>query len=317
MTSTRGAGSTIGAVRNLYLLPLLLLAACGEAETPAKRGAVAAMPQGCAVSSVDVKQPRVPLPLTGPFFGQEIWLSYKSEAHKAFGFRYPRSRAEALALVRDLCRKVHAGQDIGALARQWSNGPWGRADGLIVVPEPAHRNAPDARDVALFRTPVGALTPLIEYQGGFWFARRIEAAKGQILTNKLEAAMRVRARARVIHIHHAGAFPRRVEFDNHPRERAIATAQWIIQEVRDRGVAFADLAKKWSNDVSRERGGLLETKDPRTGQPTEWVRWGDRNFPQAVLDVVLEKGTPGVIWPEPIVSGMGVDVVLVLERHSD
>ena len=310
--------ATIVRVRALFLLPvvLVLAASCGDAPPPAP-GAVGAIPDTCAVATVDPQQPRVPSPLIGPFFGQEIWLSYKSEAHKDQGFRYPRTRVEALALARDLCRKVHAGEDIGALARRWSNGPWGRADGLVAVPEPSHQRQPDARDVALFRTPVGQLTPLLEFQGGFWFARRIDPAQGQALTKKLERAMRVRGRARVIHIHHAGAFPRRIEFDKHPQAKAVATAQWIITEARERGVAFDELARKWSNDVSRERGGLLETRDPRTGEKTEWVRWGDRNFPQAVLDVILEQGTPGEVWPEPVVSGMGVDVVLVLERRTD
>lgn len=261
----------------------------------------------------------VALPLEGICWAQEIWISYRSEAHVGQGFRYPRTREEALAKARDLCRKVHAGADIGVLARRWSNGDFGLADGLCVAPEPSHRTKPDARDVTLSRTAVGALTPLIEWRGGFWFARRITERAGRVLDAKLRKAQRVRARARVIHIHHAGAFPRRHEFDRFTKAEAVAKAWAIIRELeRKDGPTFADLSRKHNNDQgTRERDGLLTTRHPRTKEQTEWIRWGDRNFSQQLLDVLLEKGTPGKLWPEPVVSGQGVDVVLLLERRSD
>ena len=58
------------------------------------------------------------------------------------------------------------------------------------------------------------------------------------------------------------------------------------------------------------------TTDPITKKPTEWIRWGDRNFSQPLLEVILDKATPGQVWPQPIISGQGIDIALVLERQS-
>ncbi len=302
---------------------LLLLCGCGDdgkappAASPA--GGPPAVPRACGVTPVNLRQ--APRTLPGVYWGQEIWLSWRDPkfSGKGFGFRYPRSRDEALAKARELCAQVHAGADLGQLARRWSNGDFGIADGLCVVPEPAHRTAPDERDVTLFRTPPGHLTPLIEWRGGFWFARRITRQAGRILDVKLRRAMKVRARARVIHIHHRGAFPRRQEFDDFLQEQAVRKAWQILAELRrPGGPTFDKLAREHCNDArARKRGGLLQTRDPVTGKPTEWIRWGDRNFNQPMLDVILEKGTPGNVWPKPVISGQGVDVVFVLERRTD
>jgi hypothetical protein len=269
------------------------------------------------VQPSDAPHARLPHPLLGVAFGQEIWLSYHDKAWAGHGYRYPRSREKALALVRDLCRQVHQGADIGALARTWSNAVGGRAEGFCAVPRPDHREHPDARDAALYLTPVGGLTPVLEWHGGFWFARRVDRAKGEALGRELQAASRVRARARVIHVHYAGAYPRRVEFDDYPKARAIARAKAILREILDGHATFEEMARKESNDVSRRDGGLLHTKDPRTGKRTEWIHWGDPGFPEPLLDVILAKATPGKVWPNPIVSGWGVDLVLVLERRTD
>jgi len=310
----------------LLLGTCLLLTGCGDDDADLARGGVheadapaADLPRACGVKTVDLRA--APHTLPGVYWGQEIWLSWREAkyAGKAFGFRYPRSRDEALAKARDLCRQVHGGADPGKLARRWSNGDFGIADGLCVVPEPAHRTQPDERDITLFRTRVGDLTPLIEWRGGFWFARRIAPLAGRRLDLKLRKAMKVRARARVIHIHHRGAFPRRNEFDNFLQEQAVRKAWQIIAELqRPGGPSFDKLAREHCNDKkARARGGLLQTRDPVTKKPTEWIRWGDRNFNQPMLEVILEKGTPGKVWPAPVISGQGVDVVFVLERRTD
>ena len=288
------------------LLLVLLAAGCGDGEPARPANGSARTDEVCRLTPVSLAG--VPRPLPGICWAQEIWISGETA-------RYGRTREEALAHARDLCRQVHAGADIGSLARRWSNGNFGVADGLCVVPEPAHRNQPDERDVTLYRTPVGELTPLIEWRGGFWFARRVGEAVGR----RLEAALQVRARARVIHIHYAGACPRRHEFDEYPKEHAVAKAWEIIRELEHPdGKSFVELARKHSNDAgTRERDGLLMTKDPITKEPTDWIRWGDRNFSWQLLEVILEKATPGTLWPEPVISSQGVDVVLLLERRTD
>lgn len=296
----------------LLLAPVWgLFSACGDGGPGEAAG-----PETCAVSTVEVEHARVPLPIPGLYWGQEIWVTYKSDVHQDYGVRSSRSRAEALDLARKLCRAVEGGEDIGPLARRWSNGMGGLAEGFAVVPEPAHRAAPDARDLALIQTQPGELTPLLEWRGGFWFARRVTKERGQALGAKLAQRAATRAKARVIHIHHSGAFPRRHEFDAYTKEQAVAKAWGLIRKIQD-GADFEELARLHSNDArTRAQGGLLSTKDPRTGEPTEWVHWGDRSFSQPLLDVILEKAVPGTLWPEPVLSGQGVDLVLVLQRES-
>ena len=301
--------------RRVTCLGLLLflggsLLGCGKGDPPA------ASVDGCAVTEIDIRAARLPRPIAGLYWGQEIWVTYKSDVHQDYGVRSSRSRDEALELARSLCRAVHGGEDIGVLARKWSNGMGGLARGFAVVPEPSHRDDPDARDVALMMATPGALTPLIEWRGGFWFARRIPAAEGRALAALLEREMGKRAKARVIHIHHQGAFPRRYQFDDFTKEQAITKAWALIREIQN-GADFEELARLHNNDRdTRARGGLLTSKDPRTGEPTEWIRWADRRLNQPLLDVILEKATVGTVWPEPVVSGQGVDVVLVLARET-
>ena len=292
---------------------VILLAACGggeDEEPPSIHGA-------CGLAEVDVQATRIPRPIPGLYWGQEIWITYRSDAHEDYGVRSTRSRPEALDLARKLCKAVRAGEDIGTLARKYSNGMGGLAKGFAVVPEPAHRDDPDVRDIALIQTQPGELTPLIEWQGGFWFARRITEPEGRALSELLQREMRKRARARVIHIHHRTASPRKHEFDKFTEEQAIAKAWALIREIQ-KGADFETLAREHNNDRdTRASGGLLQTVDPRTGKRTEWVRWGDRRFSQPLLEVILEKGKPGALWAEPVISGQGVDVVQVLERRSD
>lgn len=292
---------------------VLLCGACGG-EDPADQQPAGRYPAGCALQEIDLQAQRLPVPFPGLCWGQEIWVTYKSEGHEDFGFRSSRSRPEALDLARRLCSAVRGGADIGALARKWSNGRGGVAKGFCVVPHPSHRSDLDVRDVALITAEVGELTPLIEWQGGFWFARRVQATQGEALGRILIRERGKRARARVIHLHHREAFPRRHQFDKTTEKHALDKAWRLIRKIQQ-GADFSEVARKHSNDTkTRARGGLLDTTDPISGKATDWVSWGDRKFSQPLLDVILEKGAVGKLWPEPVVSGQGIDVVLVLER---
>lgn len=309
--------------RSLLVCALLLFAgtlsaACGDGgDAEDGQGVGARIPKACGLATIDVRAARVPRPIPGLYWGQEIWLTYRSEEYGIHGVRATRSREEALDLARKLCAAVHGGEDIGVLARKYSNGMGGVARGFAVVPEPSHRSAPDARDIALMNAEVGEITPLIEWRGGFWFARRIPPEQGRQLGDLLQREASKRARARVIHIHHRDAWPRRHQFDQYTKQQAVEKAWALIREIQ-RGKDFAALARLHSNDKkTRENSGLLTTIHPITKEPTEWVRWGDRNFSQPLLDVLLEKGVPGKLWPEPVISGQGVDVVFLVERKSD
>jgi hypothetical protein len=296
-----------------------MLAACGD-EAPQVTSAHGA----CAVAPFEVPPWRRP-PIAGYYYAQEVWISWHSKDPDAKGYRYPRKQPEALALARDLCKAARAGHDIGDIARKYSNGDGAVARGIIVTPEDSHRTQPDARDLLLMRTPVGELTPLIEYQGGYWFARRIGEAKARRLVELVRAWARRAARVRVIHIHYADAWPLRVQFEHFTEQQAVQKAWALIREVQKaaetgRAAAearFIELAKEHSNDgETRKDGGLLVTRHPVTGERTDRVRWGDRGFAQTLLEVILEKAEPGRVWHEPVVSPRGVDVVFVLERDE-
>jgi hypothetical protein len=263
-----------------------------------------------------LRAPAPPLPLEGLFWAQEIWISWTERGREGQGYRYPRTREDALALARALCRQAHEGADVGALARKHSNATGGRAYGFAVAPEPSHRGKPDERDMALFRTPVGELTPLLEWRGGFWFARRVDEARGLELAALQEKASRQRARARMITIQHGDSWLKQYEYEGVTHQQALDAAWSLIRRLQA-GEDFATLARTYSNDAdTKASGGLLWTHDPRTGERTEWIHWGDLRYPEPVVEVILEKARVGEVWHEPVDHGKGVSVVLVLEREE-
>lgn len=296
----------------LILAAVACTSACGETAAPP-----APKPEpdraGCAVldpSAVD-RLGTLALPVREVVYGQEIWISWMDKKHK-FGFRYPRTRQEALALARRVCGAVDAGADIGALAKQHSNAPGGRAMGFCKLPrDPA---APDLRDRAVLLTQVGARTPLVVWNGGYWFARRVSDATGRQLEARMAFAMKQRARARAIVFHHDGAFPRRVRDKPYSQAQAVAHAKGVLEALA-KGEDFGALAKQYSYDkASGARGGVLHATQPRDDESPEWIRWGDRGFPQRLLDVMLEEGPVGSVFPQPLLTKRGVIVVEVLER---
>ena len=82
--------------------------------------------------------------------------------------------------------------------------------------------------------------------------------------------------------------------------------------------AYRDRFDEFLAESERQFAATLEArrKDPISKKRTEWVRWGDRNFSQPLLEVILDKGRPGALWPAPVISGQGVDIVFVLERKT-
>lgn len=290
---------------------LLFLAACGGPDAGPDRAG------GCpgVGGALPGRRPTPPLPLVGPIHAQEIWITYDSPAHAHLGRRLPRPRAEALTLVHELCRRVKAGESLGALARRHSGAPGGVAQGYAgVLPRDAAR--PDERDLALARTPVGGLTPILDWNGGFWFAARVTPERGAELRALFERYRALRARVRAIAIGYAGSWPDRYEFRNFPQAHAEAKARALIARIQA-GEPFERVAKEHSNDgPSRERGGLLLAKDPATGEVTEWLHWGDPDYPQPLLEAALETAPVGRVLPEPLVTPHGVFVVLVEARRE-
>ncbi|MFV1959572.1 MAG: peptidylprolyl isomerase, partial [Planctomycetota bacterium] len=148
-------------------LGLLLTPACGQekARDPAN---------GAGGANTPLE------PLSGPVVGQEIWITYRAPEYQAYGRRTGRSREEARRVAESLRRRVLAGESIGSLAQRFSGAPGAAAQGFGgVLPVDPARPGPRAR--ALASVEVGGVTPLIDWMGGWWFARRVGPARGRDL----------------------------------------------------------------------------------------------------------------------------------------
>ncbi len=262
---------------------------------------------------VAVRFPTLASPAGGRAYAQEIWISHSLErGDDRPGWRPPRTREAALALARRLYGEVREGADLGTLARRHSNAPGGRAEGFAVL-EGVHR-PPESRDRVFLNTPPGRLTPLIEWNAGYWFARRVGPEQGRVLEALFRKEMNRRAKARAIVFHHANAWPMRDEFSKVHKSVAMGLAREVLEEVRA-GVPFADIASRKGNDAdSRARAGLLHATSPRGNEDPAWLRWGDIGYPAELLDVILYTGEVGRVHPEPLDTSHGVVVVEVLER---
>lgn len=281
----------------LALVLPLLLAACGDAPPAPAPGWPPA-------------PPLKPSP-DGRYYGQEVWITYTSEEHQALGRRIvARTREEAFQLAGRLRERVLAGADLGALAREHSNAPGACADGFGGV-LPRNPSQPDERDLALMRASVGELTPLVDWKGGFWFARRIEPAAARVLEQRFLAYGAVEARGRLIHIHHRDAYPSRPKL-NRTKEQAVELAESLLQRVLQ-GEDFAALAREYSEDDSGNEGGLLRIR-AADGTLREWFRIDEEGLPTPVLAVLFDAPL-GRVWPQVVVHGRGVSIVEPLERR--
>ena len=296
----------------LALLTLLGTAGCGEGAAP-----VAPVdPMRVDLWSperIHAAYPRPPRSAVGPWYGQEIWISWLKQGERA-GQRYPRSEADALALAKRLYREVRGGAELGALARNHSDAPGQRAYGY--GPLLALRAKPDDRDRVLIGTPVGRLTPLIAWQQGFWFARRVGRAKGKALAQAFHRAQGLRGRARAIVMSHQEAHPQRAETASITRTNAAAWAERLLGETQG-GTPFEELARRYSHDgPSKARGGLLHLTTPREGEDPSWLRWGDQGLPRELLEVVLETGRVGRVHPVVLDTARGYVLVEILARRE-
>ena len=276
----------------LGVLAALLLGGCGDGNgAPAGGGALAR-----------------------PIVGQEIWISYFSPEAHPYGRRTGRSAGEAKALADALRELVLAGEAIGALAREHSNAPFAAADGFTGV-LPRDEQQPTATERALGAVAVGEVTPVLDYRGGYWFAQRIAPSRTRELEALLLRESGRRARFRSIALLYRGAWIADGEVREkvvRSKEDTIQLAQSLLAEITG-GASFEEVARRASEDVSAEAGGLVEVLRP-DGTRTPWVRRQEPQIPASVLEVVFttEVGTP---HPEVIVSPRGVFLVLVEERR--
>lgn len=289
----------------LALLLATLLATCGGGD--AEQESVHLL----SPRQAQLRYPRPEPGTPGPFHAQEIWVTWRDPAYED-PFHRIRTREQALALAEDLYRQVKAGAELGPLARAHSHAPGGRIHGWAVLF--AVRQDPDLRDRVLVGTRIGELTPLVEWRGGFWFARRIEQSTGERYRAQFEAAMGLRARARAIVFHHNETHLNRDESKGITRTMARGYIQGVFDALQ-RGEKFEGLAREYSLDeASAQRGGLLHASFPLPGEDPSWLHWGDIGYPQDLLDVVLETGEVGRVHPQPLDTSWGFIAVEVLER---
>lgn len=250
---------------------------------------------------------------SGLYAGQEIWLTYNSPPHQKFGaVRLERPGAEARALAEQLRSAVLAGADIGALARQHSNAPGGVADGFCLVPNDPMRL--DARDRALMSTREGQVTELVDWLGGWWFAKRVSEDRGRELKAKFDDLLATEVRGAAIVLHYDKAYPFRRE-QKRTREQARETGAMVHARARA-GEDFAALAREFSSDEwGMLNGGELRGFDPATRSFSPWLRCVDPYHPIGLLEV-LKNGPPGVVHPELLDTGWGFVIVKPLERRK-
>jgi len=254
-------------------------------------------------------------PLDGPYVGQEVWISYGPAVPGEGLRRTGRSREEAQAIADDLHARVLAGADIGKLAQEHSNLP-GVAKGFsgVLPRDPAH---PDERDRALAHAAVGEVTPVVEWNRGFYFARRVDLATGAVLARLFEHERRLRARIRVIALLYVGAWIPDAEAREkvkRTREQAVALADMLLKKLKA-GASFEELARRHSEDGPSAKNGGIVTIPVGPGLTTEWIRRQDPGVPASVLEAAFT--TPvGELCPHVIVSERGVFVLKVEERRE-
>ncbi len=273
----------------------------------------AALNKTCAVS--DIEPPNVNGPVRDPFFAQEVWVSYLEDDVKHLPNRYPRSRNEALARVRNLCKRVYRGEDIGSVAREASNGVGARALGFTFAP--LDPKSITRRDRVYIATPVWGMTPVIEWNGGFGFAKRIDRKRGFELLALQRREARRRAKVRVITFAYRGSWPAQEKKRHITRDVARSTAQGVLNKILKEEAEFDEMARQYCFDAAtRARGGVLEVRHPKTRERTEWIHWGTRDIGSDLLKWILDERTPvGHVHPELLDFKRGWMIIEVLARE--
>ncbi len=253
-------------------------------------------------------------PIRGEYYGQEVWLTYFSPAHAAYGRRMNRTRAQARALAESLRARVASGEDVGEIAREHSNAPGAAARGFSGR-LPANPGAPSARDRAMASVEVGELTPIVDWMGGMWFARRIDTGKARELEGVLDVVRRERAKARAIVLLYEGAWvPDPSLRSTRPKEQAIELGRQLLERA-GRGEDFATLARKYSDDpASRARGGMIAVTHGKDDESTPWIHRWETWVPDSVLQAIFET-PPNTVVPHVVVSERGVFVLKVEDRR--
>jgi hypothetical protein len=273
------------------LVPLLLLAAAACGDDP---GAGTRRPE------------------PGPYVAQEVWITYHDPRYEKFGQRTGRPRDEALALAKALRAKVLAGADIGRIAQEHSNANGGAALGFSYwIAE--ERGNWEGRGPALAATRIGDVTEIIDWKGGFWFARRVSEARGKELDALFRREQQRKAKIAAIYVAYEGLdVLDEGDTVTRTKEQALRRAEEALRRALA-GEDFAVLVKNFSDHVAtRERGGAVIVKGP-DGKETDWIRPQQPWIEPEVLDAAFH-GEDGKVFPKVLDTARGLFIVKVLER---
>jgi hypothetical protein len=251
--------------------------------------------------------------LAGPYVAQEIWVTYNHEEFNHLGRRDGTPRDEARQKAEALRERVLRGEDIGALAIEHSGAPGGSSEGFSDWRGDPKRNPLDARDHELMRTPVGGVTKILDWLGGWWFAKRVSAERGRELEVRFRWEIERAARIAVIAIKYKGSWPQR--YDDKwtlTKEEAHALAESLLARALA-GEDFGALAAQHSYDENAKNGGVVRVLRTN-GERTEWIKPQEEVIERAVLKAAFE-GEIGKVWPHVIDGVIAVYLVKVLERR--
>ncbi|MCK9459866.1 MAG: peptidylprolyl isomerase [Proteobacteria bacterium] len=225
-----------------WLAICAVLCACGDDKAPRapeRETAATAVADGADEAADRAERPRgEPAPRSNQRLAASNILVAYAGAEKAAP-AVTRTKDEAKALAEGLYARVRAGEDFGALADRYSDGPERGHAGRLGVFTASKMLPAIAKTVA--GLDEGAVAPPVESGMGFHVIRR----------DKIEEIF---AAMIVVSFQGAQNAPAGV---TRSRDEARKVAGEVIAAARAPGAAFSDVAMKHSDHLTRERGGYV------------------------------------------------------------
>jgi len=191
---------------------------------------------GCSSESQEqASQPKVPEYLSA----EQVVIKHIGTAHKGRGVK--RSFADAQILVRDVYKRVEAGEDMDALAREYSDDP------------NVDRYAAQMGNFRPVDVPPVVKQQLLMLKPGE-VARPFESQRGYHIIRRLEPGPMMAAKH--ILVAHKSALRPAPEAKKRTKEEAKARAEECRKKISD-GADFSSVVKEYSNCPSRDKGGDL------------------------------------------------------------
>jgi parvulin-like peptidyl-prolyl isomerase len=215
------------------------LCACGGEEAPRVPEAKAAVPEGRSDGSkAKTRAPESAAPAPDDRFAASNILVAYAGAKKAAA-SVTRTKEEARALADQLYARIAAGEEFGAVADEYADGPERGHGGRLGVFVAAKMLPAIARTVAGLAE--GAVAKPVESEMGFHILRR----------DKIEELYIAEI---VVAFKGAQGAPEEV---SRSRDEASARAGEALAAARAKGAVFSDVVAKYSDHPTKGRGGVL------------------------------------------------------------